>query len=74
MSEITGKTRKILLQNMWYHGTVFSNWDNFCQNGILVDINKDTSDALDFGYRFYLAPTKESRTLYNKHDGECRFL
>lgn len=64
MEEITGKTRKILSQNTWYHGTVFSNWDSFCQNGILVDINKDTSDALDFGYGFYLAPTKERAEHY----------
>jgi len=64
MNEITGKIRKTLSQNMWYHGTVFSNWDSFCQNGVLVDINKDTSDALDFGYGFYLAPTKERAEHY----------
>lgn len=64
MDEITGKIRKTLSQNMWYHGTVFSNWGSFCQNGILVDINKDTSDALDFGYGFYLAPTKERAEHY----------
>ncbi len=64
MEEITAKTRKVLSQNMWYHGTVLSNWNSFCQNGILVDINKDTSDALDFGYGFYLAPTKERAEHY----------
>lgn len=64
MDKITGKIRKTLSQNMWYHGTVFSNWDNFCQNGILVDINKNTSDSLDFGYGFYLAPTKERAEHY----------
>lgn len=64
MDEITGKTRKILSQNMWYHGTVFSNWNSFCKDGVLVDINKDTSDALDFGYGFYLAPSKEKAEHY----------
>lgn len=64
MKEITGKTKKILSQNMWYHGTVFSSWSSFCQNGVLVDINKDTSDALDFGYGFYLAPSKERAEHY----------
>jgi uncharacterized protein DUF3990 len=66
MEEITGKIKKILSQNMWYHGTSFNNWDSFCENGILVDINKDTSDALDFGYGFYLAPTKERAENYIK--------
>lgn len=64
MNEITGKTRKILSQNMWYHGTVFSNWNSFCKNGIIVNINKDTSDSLDFGYGFYLAPNKERAENY----------
>ncbi|MBQ8803331.1 MAG: DUF3990 domain-containing protein [Tyzzerella sp.] len=59
MGEVTGKTEKVLRQNMWYHGTVFSNWDSFCKNGILVDYNKDTSDALDFGYGFYLTLNQE---------------
>lgn len=64
MEEITGKIRKVLSQNMWYHGAIFSHQDNFCKNGVLVDINKDTSDALDFGYGFYLAPTKERAESY----------
>lgn len=64
MEEITGKLRKILSQNMWYHGTVYSNWQNFCKNGIIADFNKDTSDALDFGYGFYLAPSKERAESY----------
>lgn len=66
MEVITEKIKKKLSQNMWYHGTVFSNWDSFCKNGILVDINKDTSDSLDFGYGFYLAPTKERAEHYIK--------
>lgn len=64
MEEITGKIKKALSQNMWYHGTILSNWDSFCQNGVLADINKDTSDALDFGYGFYLAPTIERAENY----------
>ncbi len=64
MDEIAGKIKKALSQNMWYHGTVFRHWDSFCQNGVLVDINKDASDALDFGYGFYLAPTKERAEHY----------
>lgn len=64
MEEITGKIRKALSQNMWYHGTVYSNWSSFCKNGILVDINKDNSDSLDFGYGFYLAPSKERAEHY----------
>ena len=64
MEELTGKIRKVLSQNVWYHGTVLSNWDSFCQNGVLADINRDTSDALDFGYGFYLAPTKERAEHY----------
>lgn len=79
MDEITGKIRKALSQNIWYHGTVFSNWHSFCQNGVLADINKDTSDALDFGYGFYLAPSREraehyilsmmeNSGFYNPHD------
>ena len=64
MDEITGKIRKALSQNIWYHGTVLSNWDSFCHDGVLADINKDTSDALDFGYGFYLAPTRERAEHY----------
>lgn len=64
MDEITSKVRKVLNQNMWYHGTVFSNWESFCKNGIIADYNKDTSDALDFGYGFYLAPSKERAEHY----------
>lgn len=64
MEEISNKIRKILSQNMWYHGTIFCNWESFCKNGVLVDINKDTSDALDFGYGFYLAPSKERAEQY----------
>lgn len=64
MQEITGKIKKVLSQNTWYHGTVFSNWNSFCQKGVLSDFNKDTSDALDFGYGFYLAPTKERAERY----------
>ena len=59
MEELTGKVKKTLGQNIWYHGTVFSNWESFCKNGVVADYNKDTSDALDFGYGFYLAPSKE---------------
>lgn len=63
-NEITTKIRNALSQNIWYHGTVFSNWNSFCQNGIVVDINKETSDALDFGYGFYLAPNRERAEHY----------
>ena len=64
MSEIVGKVRKKLNQNLWYHGTVFSNWNSFCKKGVIVDINRDTSDALDFGYGFYLAPSRERAEHY----------
>lgn len=64
MEAISNKVRKILSQKTWYHGTLFSNWESFCKNGVLVDINKDTSDALDFGYGFYLAPSKERAEHY----------
>lgn len=64
MDEITGKVKKILSQNIWYHGTIFSNWDSFCKNGVIMDINRDTSDALDFGFGFYLAPSKERAENY----------
>lgn len=66
MEEITGKVKKILNQNIWYHGTVYSNWNSFCKNGIMVDFNRDTADALDFGYGFYLAPNKERAEHYIK--------
>jgi len=59
MDEITGKIRNVLNQNIWYHGTTYSNWESFCSKGVIADYNKDTSDALDFGYGFYLATTKE---------------
>lgn len=64
MDAIVNKDRKILSQNKWYHGTVFSNWESFCKNGVIADYNKDTSDSLDFGYGFYLAPTKERAESY----------
>lgn len=64
MKKISNKIQKILSQKTWYHGTLFSNWESFCKNGVLVDINKDTSDALDFGYGFYLAPSKERAEHY----------
>ena len=64
MSEIVGKVRKKLNQNLWYHGTVFSNWNSFCKKGVIVDINRDTSDAVDFGYGFYLAPSRERAEHY----------
>ena len=37
---------------------------SICSKGILADYNKDTSDALDFGYGFYLAPTQERAERY----------
>lgn len=49
---------------MWYHGTVMSQWESICKNGILANYNKDTSDALDFGYGFYLAPSSEKAEEY----------
>ncbi|MCM1440618.1 MAG: DUF3990 domain-containing protein [Roseburia sp.] len=64
MNKIAGKIRKALSQNMWYHGTVLKHWDSFRQNGVLVDINRDISDALDFGYGFYLAPNQERAEHY----------
>lgn len=64
MNEITGKISRVLSQNIWYHGTVYSNWKSFCENGVIADFNKDTSDALDFGYGFYLAPNKERAEHY----------
>lgn len=64
MKEITGKVRKVLSQQLWYHGTILSNWESFCKNGIIFDYNKETSDALDFGYGFYLAPSKERAEHY----------
>lgn len=64
MEEIAGKLKKTLGQNMWYHGTVYRNWQSFCENGIISDFNRDTSDALDFGYGFYLAPSKERAESY----------
>jgi len=56
MKEIGSKLRKRLENNLWYHGTLLSNWKSICENKVLVDFNKDTSDALDFGYGFYMAP------------------
>ncbi len=56
MAEIGSKLKKRLGNNIWFHGTLFSNWKSICENKVLVDFNKDTSDALDFGYGFYLAP------------------
>jgi hypothetical protein len=64
MKELTGKIRKHINKSMWYHGTIYRNWSSFCKNGILADYNKDTSDALDFGYGFYLAPTNERAEHY----------
>ena len=64
MEEITGKIKKHLNINMWYHGTVYSNWESICKNGILAEYNKDNSDSLDFGYGFYLAPSKERAEHY----------
>lgn len=62
--EITNKVKKYLNNNIWYHGTVSSTWKSFCKNGILADYNKNTSSDLDFGYGFYLAPSKERAERY----------
>jgi len=62
--EIQGKVRKYLNNTKWYHATTLDNWDSICTQGILVDFNKDTSDALDFGYGFYLTPTQERAESY----------
>lgn len=64
MEELSGKIKKQLSQNSWYHGTTYSNWNSICQNGILANYNEDTSDALDFGYGFYLAPSQERAEHY----------
>lgn len=66
VTEIAQKIKNRLNQNIWYHGTVLSNWDSFRQNGVIVDYNKDTSNALDYGYGFYLAPSKEKAESYIK--------
>lgn len=31
MEELTGKIKKHINNNIWYHGTVYSNWDNFAK-------------------------------------------
>ncbi|MDF2609312.1 MAG: hypothetical protein K0R92_786 [Lachnospiraceae bacterium] len=64
MPEITGKLRKSLNNNIWYHGTFFSSWGNICENGILANYNIDKSQDLDFGFGFYLAPTFERAERY----------
>lgn len=46
MEQIPEKVKKHINNSMWYHGAVYSNWDSFCENGILADYNKSTSDAL----------------------------
>ncbi len=64
MEALEEKVRRRLESNMWYHGTVDKNWDSICRKGILVDYNRETSEALDFGYGFYLAPTAERAERY----------
>lgn len=66
MVEISTKHRKVLSNSIWYHGTTYKYWNSFCKKGIVVEYNKDTSDALDFGYGFYLAPSRERAETYIK--------
>ncbi|WP_077368418.1 DUF3990 domain-containing protein [Anaerosalibacter sp. Marseille-P3206] len=61
---MSNKIKKYLSNDMWYHATTLDNWNSICNRGILADYNKDTSDALDFGYGFYLSPTKERAEKY----------
>jgi hypothetical protein len=49
-----GKIKELLSSSVWYHATTLENWHKIKDRGVVADINKETSDALDFGYGFYL--------------------
>ena len=57
--ELTGKVRKALSNNMWYHGTTYNHWESFCEKSVIANINTNKAHELDFGYGFYLAPSAE---------------
>jgi hypothetical protein len=51
---MTEKIKEYLNNTLWYHATLLEHFINIHNNGIKVDINKDTSNNTDFGYGFYL--------------------
>lgn len=62
--ELTAKIEKYLSNDIWYHATNVDDWHNICKTGVLAEYNKDLSDALDFGFGFYLTPSKEAAEMY----------
>ena len=53
--ELTPKQRKYLSNSVWYHATTLDNFFSIRDNGVISDINRDTSENTDFGYGFYLS-------------------
>ena len=52
--ELTGKIKKYLSNNLWYHATTLDGWYSICKLGIKVDYNRETSLGTDFGFGYYL--------------------
>jgi hypothetical protein len=55
-----GKIKTQLSNSKWFHATTYIRWENIKNNGIIADFNKYASDALDFGYGFYLTNKSDS--------------
>jgi hypothetical protein len=53
--ELTSKQQKYLSNSVWYHATTLDDFYNIRDNGVISDINRDTSENTDFGYGFYLS-------------------
>jgi len=49
-----GKIKKYLSNTCWFHATTLDDWHDINQNGVIAEINRDTSAGLDFGYGFYM--------------------
>lgn len=62
--ELSNKEIKALSSDIWYHSTRLTAWESFCNNGVLAEYNKDTSDSCDFGYGFYLTPSRKRAEEY----------
>jgi len=51
---LQGKIRKYLSNTRWFHATTLDEWYYINQKGVIAEINRETSDDLDFGYGFYM--------------------
>ena len=71
MGEITGKISKVLSQNMWYHGTVYSNWESLKKSTSMKQIslyNQKLCDIIKLKEAYIIDSKSNERKELNVND------